>query len=85
MSSIEKLINKLMSHPKDFSYDELKTVLKSFGYVERQRGKTSGSAVEFYNPQIKKVFQMHKPHPSKILKRYQINLVITHLKENGFI
>jgi len=47
MSQDEKLIKRLLSKPKDFSYNELQKLLKKMGYIEQQLGKTSGSRVAF--------------------------------------
>ena len=67
MSRKEKIINRLKSKPKDFTYDEAKKVLNMFGFIENNKGKTSGSKVVFVNKSYKKV-ELHKPHPSSILK-----------------
>ena len=47
MSKKDKLIARLLSRPKDFHYDEAKTLLLYFGFDESHKGKTSGSRVEF--------------------------------------
>jgi len=44
MSKIDKLIIRLLSCPKDFTYNELKTLLTSFGYNEVQG---AGSRIYF--------------------------------------
>jgi hypothetical protein len=80
MSKIDKLIARLLLCPKDFTYNELKTLLLSFGYIEEQK---AGSRVCFikHNHKIK----LHRPHPSSILKRYQLDLIITELMNKGLI
>jgi len=80
MSKIEKLIARLLSYPKDFTYDELKTLLSSFGYREVQG---TGSRVCFTKKSHK--IKLHKPHPGNILKRYQLDLIIDELKTKDFI
>ncbi|MDR3184312.1 MAG: type II toxin-antitoxin system HicA family toxin [Prevotellaceae bacterium] len=80
MSKNDKLIGRLFSCPKDFTYNELKTLLMSFGYNELQG---SGSRVCFSNGSHK--IKLHKPHPGNILKRYQLDLIIDELKEKGII
>ncbi|MDR3132606.1 MAG: type II toxin-antitoxin system HicA family toxin [Prevotellaceae bacterium] len=72
MSKNDKLISRLISCPRDFTYNELKTLLKSFGYNEIQG---SGSRVCFSNGRHK--IKLHKPHPGNILKRYQLDLILT--------
>lgn len=83
MSKKEKIIERLKSRPKDFTYDEARQVLNMFGFAEYNKGKTSGSKVEFINEHNKKV-ELHKPHPSKILKPYQVEIIIRALKEVGY-
>jgi predicted RNA binding protein YcfA (HicA-like mRNA interferase family) len=80
MSKLDKLISRLLSCPKDFTYSELKALLQSFGYSEVQG---AGSRVCFSNEQHK--IKLHKPHPGSIMKRYQLDLIIDELKEKGFI
>lgn len=81
MSKKDKLIKRLTSKPKDFEYNELRTLLKHLGFIENNRGKTSGSAVRFYNNQTNRKIEIHKPHPGNILKMYQIEDIIEELKE----
>lgn len=75
MSQVEKLINRLLSKPKDFTYDELKQILNYFGFYEYNKGKTSGSRVSFVNHDNIK-FELHKPHPTNVLKPYVVNKLI---------
>jgi hypothetical protein len=85
MTKSEKLIEKFLSKPKNFTYDELKNLLNRFGYYEVKIGKTSGSRVAFMNKDTKNVIRLHKPHPGNILKRYQLDLVEEELKSEGVI
>jgi len=79
LSKIDKLIDRLKSRPKDFTWNELKKVLAHFGYEEiRQKGKSSGSRRKFINKE-KKIISLHEPHPRKINKRYVIDQIIEHL------
>ncbi len=43
----DKLLERLRNRPKDFRWEQLKTLLRGFGY-EEERG--SGSRRKFYNP-----------------------------------
>lgn len=74
MGKHEKLIDKLLGKPKNFTYSELVTLLSGFGYIEEQRGRTSGSAVAFYNQKLNDKIMIHKPHPHKEVKRYVLEL-----------
>ena len=42
MSKKEKLIARILTYPKDFTYDEMRTLLGLLGFEERSNGKTSG-------------------------------------------
>lgn len=81
MSSFEKLLERFLGHPKDFTYDELKRLLKKLGYEETTKGKTSGSRVAFIDKKIKHVIRVHKPHPGNIVKEYVIKMVIKELQD----
>ncbi|MDP4239980.1 MAG: type II toxin-antitoxin system HicA family toxin [Bacteroidota bacterium] len=80
MSKAEKLLVRLLSQPKDFTYTELKTALTSLGYVEEQG---AGSRVCFKSKTHK--IKLHKPHPGNILKQYQTSLIVDELKKEGLI
>ena len=80
MSQIEKLIKRLLSKPKDFTYDELKRVLNYFGFDEYNKGKTSGSRVVFINGKNQSI-ELHKPHPDNIIKEYKLKEIINQLVE----
>ncbi len=80
MSKLEKEIKRLKSKPKDFTYDEAKKILNNLGFIEDNKGRTSGSRVEFNNEKMQKI-QLHKPHPGNVLKPYQIKIILDRLKE----
>lgn len=85
MTKVEKLTERFLSKPKDFTYSELKNLLNRFGYHEVKIGKTSGSRVAFMSKDTQNVIRLHKPHPGNILKRYQLDLVEEELKSEGVI
>lgn len=85
MSKKEKIIARLLQRPKDFTYDELKSLLKSLGYDEFNQGKTSGSRVAFIHSISGHPIRLHKPHPKNILKTYQVDLIIEELKKENLI
>lgn len=80
MSRKEKILKRLKTKPKDFTYDEAKTLLLQLGFEEDQKGKTSGSRVQFINIKENISVDLHKPHPSNVLKEYQIIKLIKDLK-----
>lgn len=75
MSRKEKLIKRLLSRPKDFSWDELVSLLTALEFEETTTGKTGGSRRRFIH-RTGVVLSLHKPHPHNILKRYQLVQVI---------
>ena len=83
MGKKEKLIARLKSKPRNFTFDEAKTLLEFFGYYMHNSGKTSGSRVCFSRGN--KVFRLHKPHPRKELLHYQIIELIDELKGEDLI
>lgn len=85
MSTKEKLVERFLRQPKDFTYQELTKLLKGFGYVEETKGKTSGSRVMFFNQDKEHAIMLHKPHPGNIIKAYVMKYVLEELKTIGFI
>lgn len=85
MNKKDKLLIRLCSSPKDFTFDEMVTVFKSKGFEISNKGATSGSRVEFYNKEKDLSYIMHKPHPSNIIKGYVMKQVINYLKMHGLI
>lgn len=83
MSTKDKRIARLKSTPKDFTFDEMKSLLESLGFVMSNKGKTSGSRVCFEKDGIPIV--IHKPHPGNILLEYQIKGVLVILEKEGLI
>ena len=82
MGKYDKLLAKLNSRPKDFTFQEVATLLAGFGYVLTQSG--SGSRVRFEHERCAPIF-MHKPHPSPGLKPYQIDQVLDVLHQEGLL
>lgn len=85
MGKKEKLINHLKSKPKDFTFDELETLLGYFSYSKTNKGKTSGSRVIFTSSENRPAIMLHKPHPGNELKLYQVQQIIEILKQEGLI
>ena len=84
MGQKEKLIQRLKSNPKDFTFDEAESLLKYFDYACSNKGKTSGSRIIFSNKKHGSIL-LHKPHPGNELKSYQVKQLITLLTEEGLI
>lgn len=69
-----------MSIPKDFTWEELATLLFFLGFEEEKKGKTGGSRRKFVGAEGH-IINLHKPHPRNILKEYAIKQVIERLRE----
>lgn len=80
MSRLEKDIQRLKSKPKNYTYEEAKRLLNKLGFLENNKGRTSGSRVEFKDDGGRKII-LHKPHPNSTLKIYQINIILNDLEE----
>jgi len=74
MNRKEKLIARFLGMPSDFHYNEVIKLLRYFDFKEVGRGKTSGSRVKFMNSEGVPIM-LHKPHPSGIMKRYQLKQI----------
>lgn len=74
MSKKEKLIIRFLTMPSDFHYDEVVKLLGYFDFEEVKKGKTSGSRVKFMNKENVPIM-LHKPHPSGIMKHYQMKQI----------
>lgn len=80
----DKLIKRLKSMPKDFTFEEAETLLNHFGYHRSEKGCTSGSRVMFVSTMHPPIL-LHKPHPRKELLSYQIKQLIDAIEQEGLI
>ena len=80
MSKKDKLLNNFLQTPpkKDLTFKELETLLNYCGFIKLEG---SGSAVKFYNKTKDVLINLHKPHPSDILKVYLIKQIQIKLSE----
>ncbi len=74
MSKKDKLVARFLNMPSDFHYDEVVKLLGYFGFDEVKKGKTSGSRVKFMNQEGVPIM-LHKPHPTGIMKQYQLKQI----------
>lgn len=84
MGAKEKLRDRFLKMPSDFTFDEMQRLLEGYGYEKSNKGKTSGSRLIFKNG-AKRPIMLHKPHPGNIVKEYAMKQVLEDLKEAGFI
>jgi len=84
MSKQEKLIQRFVGKPVDFTWSELKNLLAHYGYSLSAGSRTGGSRVKFVHTALPPVV-MHKPHPTPLLKRYQLEQILEFLKKEGLL
>lgn len=84
MGTKEKLRERFLRMPSDFTFDEMLRLLEGYGYEKSDKGRTSGSRVIFKNGD-KRPIMLHKPHPGNIVKLYAMKQVYYELKEAGYI
>lgn len=74
MSKKDKLIERFLKLPNDFHYNEVLKLVGYFGFSEGTKGKTSGSRVRLKHKDGRSM-NLHKPHPSGLMKRYQLKQI----------
>ena len=84
MSKREKLMQRFLCFPRDFTWQELVSMLAGFGYELSHSGSTSGSRVKFLHEELPPII-LHKPHPTPVLKRYQMEQLAEFLKKEGVL
>ena len=84
MSKIEKLMQRLLAQPKNFTFSEAETLLRYFGYQRNDKGRTSGSRVMFTRENGTAIL-LHKPHPGNELKTYQVKQLVETLRQEGLL
>lgn len=84
MGQKEKLIRRLKSKPKDFTFGEVETLLGYLSYRRSNKGRTSGSRVAFVSDGHAPIM-LHKPHPRSVLLDYQVKQLIDALEQEGLL
>ena len=85
MSKYEKALERIRNKPKDYTFNEAKTLLEKIGFEEVKHGKTSGSGYKFYRKKDNRVFFCHKPHPRKVMTEGAVEALLELLREAGEI
>lgn len=84
MGKKEKLIRRLKAKPKDFTFEDAETLLKYLEFTRSNKGKTSGLRMMFVSESHGSIL-LHKPHPQKELKNYQIKQLLEFLEQEELI
>lgn len=82
MSKIEKAVQRFVSRPTDFEWNELKAIMLYFGFELKMTG---GSGRKFIHRETQAAHFIHEPHPSKVLKSYQVRDAVAFLTKQGYI
>jgi hypothetical protein len=82
VSKKEKLLERISSKPKDFTWIELVSLMTALGFDTE---KSSGSGRKFILEATGGVLFIHQPHPAKILKPYQVRDAVDLLEKEGFL
>lgn len=85
MGQQDKLIAKFKTSSNNFSWQELTKLLTGLGFVEMPSKKTVGSRRKFFNKNSNIIINLHKPHPSPLLKEYVVKQVKDKLTEEELI
>ncbi|MBQ5957714.1 MAG: type II toxin-antitoxin system HicA family toxin [Bacteroidales bacterium] len=85
MTREEKLKKRILQLPKDFTFEELETLLYQLGFEKDNKGKTSGSRVKFFNKDKRIQYLAHKPHPKSIIKEKALKDIVDFLEENKLL
>ena len=88
MGKKEKLEARLKSCPKDFTFDEMVTLMGYYDLMPAKTGKTGGSRVRFVNKENGMTITMHKPHNPEgknVFKAYMIRLIIDQLEQEELL
>ena len=84
MGQKEKLIEQLKRRPKTSTFHDAEVLLDYLGFTKSNKGKTSGSRVMFSSEEHGNIL-LHKPHPQKELKEYQVKQLRELLEQEGLI
>jgi len=78
-------MERLLSRPKDYTFEEARSLVESLGYTLKNKGSTSGSRVMFYRERDEKKIMLHRPHPQSTMPAYAVKQMIEALREGGDI
>ncbi len=85
MGKRDALMARLLRMPKDFEQREMDTLMSQCGCVKSNRGRTSGSAIEYVHQGTKRIFTYHQPHPGNMIKLYILKAAKQFLQDVGEI
>lgn len=75
-----KTLRRLVALPKDMKFEGLVTILRYFQHEINNKGKTSGSRVQFKRDGYPSI-RIHKPHDGKPVWKLDFEEIVKLLKE----
>ncbi len=84
MGQKDKLLQRFLRLPKDFTFEETVTLLGYLEYSIHNKGATSGSRIRFVNASGEFI-DLHRPHPGSIMKEWMMKKIYVHLKLKNLI
>lgn len=84
LSKYERIKRKLLQGSGNLTFAEIETLLKHLGFQRDNKGKVSGSRIQFYKKGARAIV-LHRPHPRNTLLDYQIKQIRNVLKENHLL
>lgn len=84
MSKLSKIKEKLKANPiaKDFTWDELNSLLLALGYIKKEG---SGSRVKFFHGVTNHPILLHKPHLGNEIKPTALKRIRDELNKIGYL
>jgi hypothetical protein len=82
VSKKTKLLEKLRSQPKDFTWDEATALMRMCGF-KLLPARGGGSGRMFVHEKSHARVRLHEPHPRKTLLPYMVELLKEALEETG--
>lgn len=83
MARWKKIEERLRRLAKDITFEEATILLNHYGYVQDNKGRTSGSRVRFVCDGHCDIL-LHRPHPEKELKAYVVHDLHDIFEQEGF-
>lgn len=83
MARRKKIEERLRHMARDITFEEATVLLNHYGYLQDNKGKTSGSRVRFTCDGHCDIL-LHKPHPEKELKAYVVKDLHDIIEQEGF-
>ena len=82
MAGIDDLLRRIRCKPRDYTIQELDTLMNKCGCIKGHGGR--GSSLLYYHKGTGRKLTFDGPHPGKELYPYQIKKVLAFLSEIGY-